>query len=148
MSVCVSHTVRARTRTCCAGCVCASGLHPLPPSGAHVHVLLALLTCMRIPPITLSHHAFVRPQENPDLFKWLTGQLVPPEEVASNPAYSVLRLHVQQTLGQNSQEATKAAPGAEWVRGWDDAWKGKGAGAAAGAGDKEAAPSAAVGAKS
>ncbi|KAG1658832.1 hypothetical protein FOA52_008257 [Chlamydomonas sp. UWO 241] len=88
-------------------------------------------------------HAFsdVLDLENPDLFKWLTGQLVPPEEVASNPAYSALRLHVQQTLGQNSQEAAKAAPGAEWVRGWDDAWKGKGAGTtpAAGAGAQGAA---------
>ena len=28
-------------------------------------------------------------QENPDLFKWLTGQLQPPEEVADNIAYKV-----------------------------------------------------------
>lgn len=28
-------------------------------------------------------------QENPDLFKWLTGQLPAPEEVEANSAYRV-----------------------------------------------------------
>lgn len=28
-------------------------------------------------------------QENPDLFKWLTGQLQPPEHMLGNPAFVV-----------------------------------------------------------
>ena len=34
---------------------------------------------------------FVAPltQENPDLFKWLTGQTAPPEEVSANAAFTV-----------------------------------------------------------
>ena len=28
-------------------------------------------------------------QENPDLFKWLTGQMAPPDDVSSNPAFVV-----------------------------------------------------------
>jgi hypothetical protein len=28
-------------------------------------------------------------QENPDLFKWLTGQQQPPQELQQNPAYMV-----------------------------------------------------------
>ena len=61
--------------------------------------------------------------ENPDLFKWLTGQLPPPEDVASNPAYAALRAHVQQQLGHNSHQSSQAPSGREWVRGWDDMWK-------------------------
>mmetsp|Transcript_25078 Transcript_25078/g.74114 ORF Transcript_25078/g.74114 Transcript_25078/m.74114 type:complete len:193 (-) Transcript_25078:598-1176(-) len=74
----------------------------------------------------LRHFAVVLDMENPDLFKWLTGQQAPPPEVSANPAYAALHTHVQQQLGQNSQESAQAAPGATWVRGWDDAWKKKG----------------------
>lgn len=62
-------------------------------------------------------------QENPDLFKWLTGQLPPPEDVSSNPAYTALCAHVTQQLGDNRAPSAAAPAGAEWVRGWDDAWK-------------------------
>ena len=39
----------------------------------------------------LANGMFVAPftQENPDLFKWLTGQTVPPEEVSANSAFTV-----------------------------------------------------------
>lgn len=32
-------------------------------------------------------------QENPDLFKWLTGQQQAPQELQQNPAYQVCELH-------------------------------------------------------
>ncbi|KAJ9512267.1 hypothetical protein QJQ45_012834 [Haematococcus lacustris] len=62
-------------------------------------------------------------QENPDLFKWLTGQLPPSELMASNMAFKALRKHVAQQLGSNSQQKSHASQGVEWVRGWDDAWR-------------------------
>lgn len=34
-------------------------------------------------------HAFFIPQENPDLFKWITGQLPPSEDMEKNPAFQV-----------------------------------------------------------
>ncbi|KAL6756185.1 Flavinator of succinate dehydrogenase-domain-containing protein [Haematococcus lacustris] len=64
-------------------------------------------------------------QENPDLFKWLTGQLPPSELMASNMAFKALRKHVAQQLGSNSQQKSHASQGVEWVRGWDDAWRKK-----------------------
>lgn len=121
------------------------------------------------------------PQENPDLFKWLTGRLAAPESMQSNPAYAVrdddrgrgeasslpvschsfdrpegasklhyvcgdrmrsgcfwvltltcpvapgclqaLRSHVAQQMTDHSDVAAQAAPGKEWVRGWDDGWR-------------------------
>jgi succinate dehydrogenase flavin-adding protein (antitoxin of CptAB toxin-antitoxin module) len=43
----------------------------------------------KMPVSMLRHFSEVLDMENPDLFKWLTGQLPAPEEVASNPAYAV-----------------------------------------------------------
>lgn len=34
-----------------------------------------------------------------------------------------LRGYVAEQLGENSHQASRAAPGKEWVRGWDDSWK-------------------------
>eukprot|EP00227_Mantoniella_beaufortii_P015434 CAMPEP_0197575594 /NCGR_PEP_ID=MMETSP1326-20131121/944_1 /TAXON_ID=1155430 /ORGANISM="Genus nov. species nov., Strain RCC2288" /LENGTH=127 /DNA_ID=CAMNT_0043138395 /DNA_START=15 /DNA_END=398 /DNA_ORIENTATION=- len=59
-------------------------------------------------------------EENPDLFKWLTGQELPPPRVANNPAFASLQTHVTAFLNDKSDGATRAAKGAEWVRGWGD----------------------------
>ncbi len=59
-------------------------------------------------------------QENPDLFKWLTGQAAPPDVLRANPAYSALSAHVMQQLADNSTAEAAASPGTEWVRGWSD----------------------------
>jgi len=59
-------------------------------------------------------------EENPDLFKWLTGQLQPPEEVAGNIAYKDIRASIASKLGANSQSVSLAQPGTEWIRGWSD----------------------------
>lgn len=60
-------------------------------------------------------------EENPDLFKWLTGQAVPPEHMTSNPAFQRLKGHVASQLEEHATVSTLA--GKEWVRGWDDAGK-------------------------
>ncbi|KAF8071169.1 YPTC6 [Scenedesmus sp. PABB004] len=82
---------------------------------------------------TLHALAAVLDQENPDLFKWLTGQLPPPAEMQANPAYAALSAHVAQQLAANAPQAAQAAAGREWVRGWDD-YSSKGSAAAAGGG--------------
>ncbi|KAJ9163972.1 hypothetical protein P3X46_023591 [Hevea brasiliensis] len=60
--------------------------------------------------------------ENPDLWKWLTGQEQPPEEVSINSVFSAVRDKVMNNL--NSQ--TRALPGPPWVRGWNDIKKNPG----------------------
>ncbi|KAK9122447.1 hypothetical protein Syun_020064 [Stephania yunnanensis] len=62
--------------------------------------------------------------ENPDLWKWLTSQESPPEEVTSNPVFSAVRDRVMHNLNHASPE-TRAEPGQPWVRGWDDFKKGR-----------------------
>eukprot|EP00850_Spirogloea_muscicola_P021966 SM000270S10363 [mRNA] locus=s270:25752:27010:+ [translate_table: standard] len=59
-------------------------------------------------------------EENPDLWKWLTGQLELPESMSSNPVFSALRSQVAVRLDTLADPATRATPGAPWVRGWDD----------------------------
>lgn len=58
--------------------------------------------------------------ENPDLFKWLTGQGAPPAHMAANPAYVKLAGHVTAHLAAHARAATRAAAGKDWVRGWSD----------------------------
>jgi hypothetical protein len=58
-------------------------------------------------------------------------------------APQALRNHVQQQMVDNSEPATHAASGKEWVRGWDDGSKQQQGAGAAGA----AAGAAAVGAQ-
>mmetsp|Transcript_35980 Transcript_35980/g.80078 ORF Transcript_35980/g.80078 Transcript_35980/m.80078 type:complete len:168 (-) Transcript_35980:526-1029(-) len=74
---------------------------------------------------TLRSMDAVLSQENPDLFKWLTGQTAPPEHMLANAAFRALHSHVQSQLGENCNQATHAEPGKAWVRGWDDAFKSK-----------------------
>ena len=58
--------------------------------------------------------------ENPDLFKWLTGQAEAPLEVRENEAYASLARHCKKFLDEKSDEASRAAHGREWIRGWND----------------------------
>ncbi|CAM0948885.1 unnamed protein product [Alopecurus aequalis] len=59
-------------------------------------------------------------QENPDLWKWLTGQEQPPEAVNSNPVLVAIKSKVTDNLSKHSSPETRSAPGQPWVRGWDD----------------------------
>nr|CAD1820497.1 unnamed protein product [Ananas comosus var. bracteatus] len=58
--------------------------------------------------------------ENPELWKWLTGQEQPPEAVNSNPVFSAVRSKVMQNLDKHAAPETRSSPGRPWVRGWDD----------------------------
>ncbi|VAI23429.1 unnamed protein product [Triticum turgidum subsp. durum] len=53
--------------------------------------------------------------ENPDLWKWLTGQEQPPEIV-----FAAIKSKVTDNLSKHSSPETRSAPGQPWVRGWDD----------------------------
>uniref|UniRef100_A0A803Q2Q5 Succinate dehydrogenase assembly factor 2, mitochondrial n=1 Tax=Cannabis sativa TaxID=3483 RepID=A0A803Q2Q5_CANSA len=58
--------------------------------------------------------------ENPDLWKWITGQEQPPEALQINPVFNALRDKVMNNLNTHSSPETRAKPGQPWVRGWDD----------------------------
>ncbi|CAN1265263.1 Succinate dehydrogenase assembly factor 2, mitochondrial, partial [Linum perenne] len=58
--------------------------------------------------------------ENPDLWKWLTGQEQPPDGVCQNPVLCEIRDEVMNNLSSHSAAETRAVPGQPWVRGWDD----------------------------
>ncbi|XP_078434965.1 succinate dehydrogenase assembly factor [Wolffia australiana] len=58
--------------------------------------------------------------ENPDLWKWLTGQEQPPDLVNTNPVFHAVQTKVMKNLDRHASAATRAAPGQPWVRGWDD----------------------------
>ena len=68
----------------------------------------------------LAAFAVVLDTENPDLFKWLTGQATVPREMATNPAYVKLHAHCAAQLAEHARTATRGAAGKEWVRGWSD----------------------------
>ena len=59
------------------------------------------------------------PQENPDLFKWFTGQLAAPESVKGNFAFRAIHEEVQRRMRVGNTLSMNTS-GAEWVRGWND----------------------------
>ncbi|KAG7951297.1 hypothetical protein I3843_12G000500 [Carya illinoinensis] len=63
--------------------------------------------------------------ENPDLWKWLTGQERPPESVKINPVFTAVHDKVLNNLNSHSAPETRATPGQPWVRGWEDMRKGR-----------------------
>ncbi|XP_055828062.1 succinate dehydrogenase assembly factor 2, mitochondrial [Solanum dulcamara] len=63
--------------------------------------------------------------ENPDLWKWLTGQEQPPDAISTNPVFSAVREKVMNNLDKHTSLETRALPGKPWVRGWDDIKKGR-----------------------
>ncbi|CAL4984317.1 unnamed protein product [Urochloa decumbens] len=63
--------------------------------------------------------------ENPDLWKWLTGQEQPPEDLNSNLVFTAIKSKVTDNLTKHASPETRSTPGQPWVRGWDDIKKGK-----------------------
>uniref|UniRef100_I1JXS3 Succinate dehydrogenase assembly factor 2, mitochondrial n=1 Tax=Glycine max TaxID=3847 RepID=I1JXS3_SOYBN len=63
--------------------------------------------------------------ENPDLWKWISGQEQPPESVSTNPVFAAVRERVMKNLDNHSAPEVRATPGQPWVRGWDDIKKGQ-----------------------
>ncbi|KAL0415465.1 UNVERIFIED_CONTAM: Succinate dehydrogenase assembly factor 2, mitochondrial [Sesamum latifolium] len=63
--------------------------------------------------------------ENPDLWKWLTGQEQPPEAVNANPVFTSVKERVTNNLDNHAAPETRATPGQSWVRGWDDFKRGR-----------------------
>lgn len=76
----------------------------------------------------LDDAALLLDAENPDLFKWLTGQEDPPESMRRNSAFVDLHAHVRGQMREHAHPGARAARGKEWARGWDDAWRQQGAG--------------------
>lgn len=68
----------------------------------------------------LQQFEIVLDQENPDLYKWLTGQEQPPQDVVENAAYQALFKDVSLQLRDHIDQTARAPEGKEWVRGWDD----------------------------
>ncbi|QDZ21119.1 succinate dehydrogenase assembly factor [Chloropicon primus] len=58
-------------------------------------------------------------EENPDLFKWFTGQLPAPENMRKNFAFNLIHQEVQRRMKAGNAESMNRS-GAEWVRGWND----------------------------
>eukprot|EP00877_Chromochloris_zofingiensis_P002937 jgi/Chrzof1/12644/Cz07g02050.t1 len=71
----------------------------------------------------LQEYERILDEENPDLFKWLTGQQAAPDHLTRNSAYQALKHHVDTQMAEHCQVPSHAAAGVEWVRGWDDLWK-------------------------
>ncbi|EEH59390.1 uncharacterized protein MICPUCDRAFT_70267 [Micromonas pusilla CCMP1545] len=59
-------------------------------------------------------------EENPELFKWLTGQEYPPSRLANNLAFISLQVHVITIMNQKSHRGARAEAGHSWLRGWSD----------------------------
>eukprot|EP00898_Chlorokybus_atmophyticus_P001209 jgi/Chlat1/2089/Chrsp17S02692 len=59
-------------------------------------------------------------EENPDLWRMLTGQAEPDPRLVNNEAFAALRDHVGSHLRAHATTSARAPPGREWVRGWDD----------------------------
>ncbi|KAK8448280.1 hypothetical protein SEVIR_8G255400v4 [Setaria viridis] len=59
-----------------------------------------------------------------DLWKWLTGQEQPPEDLNSNPVFTAIKSKVTDNLSKHASPETRSTPGQPWVRGWDDIKKG------------------------
>nr|AKM76891.1 ankyrin repeat family protein [Geranium phaeum] len=63
--------------------------------------------------------------ENPDLWRWLTGQEPAPEAVNGNPVFIAIHNKVMNNLENHASPETRAVAGQPWVRGWDDFKKGR-----------------------
>ncbi|XP_019251955.1 PREDICTED: succinate dehydrogenase assembly factor 2, mitochondrial-like [Nicotiana attenuata] len=63
--------------------------------------------------------------ENPDLWKWLTGQEQPPDAISTNSVFSAVQEKVMNNLGKHAAPESRAAAGHPWLRGWDDFKKGR-----------------------
>lgn len=61
-------------------------------------------------------------EENPDLFKWLTGQEPPSASMADNASFMAMRDYIGRQLAATRPPESATAAGKTWLRGWDD-WK-------------------------
>ena len=59
-------------------------------------------------------------QENPDLFKWLTGQLPTPPEMLQNSAFRMIKADLDRGIEINGSPTASTRAGTAWVRGWGD----------------------------
>jgi succinate dehydrogenase flavin-adding protein (antitoxin of CptAB toxin-antitoxin module) len=59
-------------------------------------------------------------QENPDLFKWLTGQLPTPSEMLQNSAFRMIKADLDRGIEINGSPKASTPAGTAWVRGWGD----------------------------
>lgn len=59
-------------------------------------------------------------QENPDLFKWLTGQLPTPPEMLQNSAFRLIKADLDRGIEINGSRTASTPAGTAWVRGWGD----------------------------
>ncbi|KAK9832787.1 hypothetical protein WJX81_000862 [Elliptochloris bilobata] len=86
-------------------------------------LLVGQFAARRLPQMTepeLVAFSTVLDQENPDLFKWLTGQEAPSDAMEKNNTFKELREHVQAQLAAHCAPDATSVPGKPWVRGWDD----------------------------
>jgi len=67
----------------------------------------------------LKEYSELLDEENPDLFKWFTGQLAAPESVKGNFAFRAIHEEVQRRMRVGNTLSMNTS-GAEWVRGWND----------------------------
>ena len=67
----------------------------------------------------LKEYSELLDEENPDLFKWFTGQLDAPDNMKSNFAFRKIYEEVQERMSAGNYDSMNRT-GAEWVRGWND----------------------------
>nr|GMD38848.1 succinate dehydrogenase assembly factor 2, mitochondrial [Ipomoea batatas] len=63
--------------------------------------------------------------ENPDLWKWLTGQEPAPDAIRTNPVFTSVHTKIMNNLEKHAAPETRATTGQSWVRGWDDFKRGR-----------------------
>lgn len=74
----------------------------------------------RLAPETLNDLEVLLDQENPELYKWLTGQITPPASMLSNLAFQSIRGEVLAAMEAHGSAAAAAKDGAEWVNAWQE----------------------------
>jgi hypothetical protein len=72
----------------------------------------------RLTPEMVNDFEVLLDQENPELYKWLTGQITPPESMLSNLAFQSIRGEVIAAMEAHGAPAAMAADGAQWVNAW------------------------------
>ena len=59
-------------------------------------------------------------QENPELYKWLTGQIEAPPSMLSNTAFQSIRGEVKAAMDAHGAPEAAAKDGAQWVNAWQE----------------------------
>jgi len=74
----------------------------------------------RLTPEMLNDVEVLLDQENPELYKWLTGQITPPTTILSNLAFQSIRGEVLAAMDAHGSTAAAAKDGVEWVNAWQE----------------------------